>query len=63
MKAVDAYFVRFHSDDVFGSSYPSFSLWDNCEGVLLSSIYLTPLDWQGHIAAVSLERYDSDRNR
>ena len=63
MKAAGTYFVRLSDDTVFGSSYPGFSFWNDHGGVLLSSIYLTPLDWQGCISAASLEQYDSDRNR
>ena len=42
---------------------PPFSVWDPGGALLLSSIYVTPVDWHGCVSAVSLERYDSDRSR
>ena len=47
---------------MFLGVYPSFSIWEPSGGMLLSSLFILPLDPSGNITALGLEKADSDRN-
>ena len=46
---------------MFSDSYPTFSVWEPSGGMLISSLFILPLDVDGSITALGLEKYDNDR--
>lgn len=59
---MDAYFIKFPDDTMFPHAFPSFSVWEPSGGMLISSLFIIPLDFDGNITALGLEKYDNDRN-